>query len=85
MLLSISGTGVFVSEGFPLPLARKLRDSIADVQTSGPLQVAGVSNQAAGGRSGAGDGAAAFFGGDGEGRDWAAWNAAFGRYTLGQR
>jgi len=41
VLLSISGTGVFVSEGFPLELARKLRDSIGSVQAEGPLQVAG--------------------------------------------
>jgi hypothetical protein len=40
VLLSISGTGVFVSEGFPLDLARKLRDSIGSVQSDGPLQVA---------------------------------------------
>ena len=43
VLLSISGTGVFVSEGFPLGLARKLRDSITSVQSDSPLQVAGVS------------------------------------------
>ena len=30
VLLSISGTGVFVSEGFDLALARKLRDSIVE-------------------------------------------------------
>jgi hypothetical protein len=42
VLLSISGTGVFVSEGFPLQLARKLRDSIAIVQSDAPLQVAGA-------------------------------------------
>jgi len=42
VLLSMSGTGVFVSEGFPLELARKLRDSIARVQSDAPLQVAGV-------------------------------------------
>jgi hypothetical protein len=40
VLLSISGKGVFVSEGFPLELARKLRDLIGSVQASGPLQVA---------------------------------------------
>jgi hypothetical protein len=42
VLLSLSGTGVFVSEGFPLDLARKLRESIASVQSDAPLQVAGV-------------------------------------------
>jgi hypothetical protein len=42
VLLSISGTGVFVGEGFSLPLARKLRDSIASVQSSGPMQIAGA-------------------------------------------
>ena len=40
VLLSISDTGVFVSEGFPLELARKLRDLIASVQSNAPLQVA---------------------------------------------
>jgi hypothetical protein len=40
VLLSISGRGVFVSEGFSLPLARKLRDSIASVQSEGPLRIA---------------------------------------------
>jgi len=42
VLLSISGTGVFIGEGFSLPLARKLRDSIASVQSSGPMQIAGA-------------------------------------------
>jgi hypothetical protein len=40
VLLSISGKDVFVSEGFPLQLARKLRDAIGDAQGSGPLKVA---------------------------------------------
>jgi hypothetical protein len=40
VLLSISDTGVFVSEGFPAQLARKLRDLIASVQSNAPLQVA---------------------------------------------
>ena len=40
VLLSISGRSVFVSEGFSLPLARKLRDSIASVQAEGPLRIA---------------------------------------------
>ena len=42
VLLSISDTGVFIGEGFSLPLARKLRDSIASVQSSGPMQIAGT-------------------------------------------
>ena len=42
VLLTISGTGVFVSEGFPLELACKLRDSIVSVQSDGPLELAGV-------------------------------------------
>lgn len=41
VLLSISGTGVFVSEGFPVQLARKLRDSITSIQLDAPLQLAG--------------------------------------------
>jgi hypothetical protein len=40
VLLSISGRSVFISEGFSLPLARKLRDSIASVQPEGPLRMA---------------------------------------------
>ena len=42
VLLSIEGKGVFVSEGFPMALARKLRDSIESVQSDAPLQVAGA-------------------------------------------
>ncbi|GGA79389.1 hypothetical protein GCM10011507_33300 [Edaphobacter acidisoli] len=42
VLLSVSGKDVFISEGFELPLARKLRDAIQSVQGTGPLQVAGV-------------------------------------------
>jgi hypothetical protein len=40
VLLSIDGTGVFIGEGFPLELSRKLRDSIESVQSDAPLQVA---------------------------------------------
>ncbi len=40
VLLSINGRGVFIAEGFALPLARKLRDSIVSAQPEGPLQVA---------------------------------------------
>ncbi|WP_207231782.1 hypothetical protein [Edaphobacter modestus] len=48
VLLSISDSSVFVSEGFDLALARKLRDSIADVQANGPVRLAqGVSNEPA--------------------------------------
>ncbi len=62
VLLSISGTGVFVGEGFDLALARKLRDSIASVQSEGPLRMAGV-KAARGGAAGAvaWAGAGAFF------------------------
>ncbi|HUD22248.1 MAG TPA: hypothetical protein VMQ60_05345 [Acidobacteriaceae bacterium] len=45
VLLSIDGSGVFISEGFPLELARKLRDRIASVQSEGPLQLAGVTGE----------------------------------------
>ena len=34
--------GVFVSEGFPLELARKLRDRIVSAQSDAPLQIAGT-------------------------------------------
>jgi hypothetical protein len=40
VLLTTDDTGVFVSEGFPVALARKLRDSIVSVQSNAPLQVA---------------------------------------------
>ncbi len=40
VLLSISGKGMFVAEGFPLTLARKLRDSIVSVQSDGPVRIA---------------------------------------------
>jgi len=42
VLLSISGDGVFVAEGFALPLARALRDKITAVQSDGPMQIANV-------------------------------------------
>lgn len=42
VLLSASGKDVFISEGFELPLARKLRDAIRSVQGTGPLQIAQV-------------------------------------------
>ena len=44
-LLSISDTSVFVSEGFPLELARKLRDLVMSVQSDAPLQVAGAAEK----------------------------------------
>lgn len=54
VLLSLDGTGVFVSEGFPLQLARKLRDSIASVQSDAPLEVAGGAAKSRSARSVAG-------------------------------
>jgi len=47
VLLSISGSGVFIGEGFPLGLARKLRDSIVNLQSDAPLQLAGTAAGAA--------------------------------------
>jgi hypothetical protein len=47
VLLSISDRGVFIGEGFPLPLARKLRDIIASVQSDGPVRVAGTYHEPA--------------------------------------
>jgi hypothetical protein len=47
VLLSISGTSVFVSEGFDLALARKLRDSIAGVQAQGPVRTAQLGGEPA--------------------------------------
>ncbi len=40
VLLSRSGNSLFVSEGFPLAMARKLRDQATDAQTSGPVKLA---------------------------------------------
>jgi hypothetical protein len=40
VLLSLSGTGVFVGEGFDLALARKLRDAIVSAQPEGPIKQA---------------------------------------------
>lgn len=40
VLFSINGNGVFIAEGFALPLARKLRDSIVSAQSEGPIQIA---------------------------------------------
>jgi hypothetical protein len=48
VLLTRSGRSVFISEGFPLTLARKLRDSITVIQSDGPLQVAGSTASGAG-------------------------------------
>lgn len=45
VLLTISGSTVFVSEGFELPLARKLRDSIEGVQSNAPLQIASAAKR----------------------------------------
>ena len=42
VLISLSGTGVFVAEGFDLGLARKLRNTIVSVQAEGPMKQAGV-------------------------------------------
>ena len=42
VLISRSGDGVFIGEGFDLPLARKLRDSIASAQPIGPMQQAAM-------------------------------------------
>jgi hypothetical protein len=43
VLISRSGDGVFIGEGFNLALARKLRDAITSVQPQGPMQQAVVS------------------------------------------
>ena len=48
VLLSISGAGVFVSEGFELALARKLRDSITSLQSDAPLKVASAGREVPG-------------------------------------
>lgn len=48
VLLTRTGSGVFVSEGFALPLARKLRDSIVAVQGAGQTEVVAAPTPAAG-------------------------------------
>jgi hypothetical protein len=40
VLISLSGTGVFIAEGFDLALARKLRNTITSVQPEGPMRQA---------------------------------------------
>ncbi len=40
--LRISGSSVFLSEGFPLETARKLETAFLEVQSSGPMQMAGL-------------------------------------------
>jgi hypothetical protein len=40
VLLTLQGKDFWVSEGFPLALARRLRDSTLGVQGSGPIQIA---------------------------------------------
>jgi hypothetical protein len=42
VLISLSGTGVFIGEGFDLALARKLRDTVVSVQAEGPVKQAAV-------------------------------------------
>jgi hypothetical protein len=41
-LISRFGSKVFIGEGFDLALSRKLRDSIARVQTDGPMHLAAL-------------------------------------------
>src|SRR5258708_38154742 len=45
VLISLSGTGVFIGEGFDLTLARKLRDTVVRVQAEGPVKQAAVERQ----------------------------------------
>jgi hypothetical protein len=45
VLISLSGTGVFIAEGFDLALARKLRNTVVSVQAEGPVKQAGVERQ----------------------------------------
>ena len=42
VLIALKDDQVFVAEGFDVALARKLRDGVEEVQSSGPLQVAGT-------------------------------------------
>lgn len=47
VLLSMSDSTVFISEGFDLALARKLRDSIRDEQPKGPVRLAQAGSEPA--------------------------------------
>ncbi len=58
VLVSRSGTDVFVSEGFPLGLARRLRETVEGAQASGPVMSAGLAVRR-GGRDPVGEGAIA--------------------------
>lgn len=40
VLLSLSDEGLFISEGFPLATARKLRERVRDVQGTAPIKIA---------------------------------------------
>ena len=42
VLISLSGTGVFIAKGFDLALARKLREKIVSAQPEGPIQEAAL-------------------------------------------
>lgn len=42
VLISRSGTSVYIGEGFNVALSRKLRDLIASVQTEGPMKLAAL-------------------------------------------
>jgi hypothetical protein len=45
VLISLSGTGIFIGEGFDLALARKLRNAIVSVQPEGPMKQAAAPMQ----------------------------------------
>jgi hypothetical protein len=90
VLLSISGTGVFVSEGFPLALARKLRDLVGLVQSDAPMQVAGGAGSSGEGLGDPGLDLARLMSSAGVmkaaiANEAATKSAASGRYTLVQR
>jgi len=40
VLMSLMGHDLWVSEGFPLAMARKLRDLVSAVQGTGPMKMA---------------------------------------------
>ncbi len=54
VLIARTDTEVFVSEGFELPLARKLQEMVEGAQASGPVQSASRRDGRAGVRAGAG-------------------------------
>ncbi len=61
-MVSRSGSEVFVSEGFALPLARRLRESLLQAQSTGPVLSASTGDAGMGRAAPAGEPALALAG-----------------------